>query len=204
MSKTATKHPVDIGSWIELLSQLSAEEEKTRNRLRRIPSDLEALEKPLQMAEKRITRERLGGLQDPTRDAIDELDRLEAERVTLEKEREQLQDRLHTLQSERADLVKEAIEPAWDQYCDAREAEIQTAANVVEQVRPLAERIRDAINARAVAEQEVGRVLRHADRVCVGASLALRGDAMKRRQPEGDQTPLDACVRLLAIFRREM
>jgi len=197
MTKTATKHPADIGSWLELLNQLSIEEEQIRNRLRRIPDDLTALEKPLQLAERRVRRERLGGLQSASGDAIDEVDRLSAEKVSLEQEQERLQDRLHTLQSERADLVKEAIEPAWNQYCDAREAEIATAAKVVEQVRPLADRIRDAINARSVAEQEVGRVLRHADRVCAGASLALKGDAMKRRQPKGDEKPLDACVRLL-------
>ena len=197
MSKTATAHPVDISSWLELLSRLSVEEEGIRNRLRRIPNDLEALQRPISLAEKRVRRERLGGLQDPTRDAIDELDRLEAEKVTLEQEQERLQDRLHALQSERSDLVKEAIKPAWDQYCDAREAEIVTAAEIVEQVQPLAKRIRDAINARSVAEQELGRVLRHADRVCVGASLTLRGDAMKWRQPEGDEKPLGACVRIL-------
>ena len=199
MSKTA--HPVDIGSWLELLNRLSAEEEGIRNRLRRIPDDLTALEKPLQLAERRVRRERLGGLQNPTADSISELDRLEAEKVTLEQERDRLQDRLHTLQAERSALVKEAMEPAWEQYCDAREAEIATAAEVVEQVRPLADEIRNAINARSVAEQEVGRVLGHADRVCAGASLALKGDAMKRRQPKGDQKPLDVCVRLLATLR---
>ena len=197
MSKTATKHPVDIGSWLELLNQLSIEEEQIRNRLRRIPDDLTALEKPLQLAERRVRRERLGGLQSASGDAIDDLERLEAEKVTLEQERDRLQDRLHALQGERSELVREALRPAWDQYCDAREHEIATATEIVEQVRPLADRIRAAINERAEAEQEVGRVLRHADRVCAGASLALRAGRMKAREPKGDQKPLDVCVRLL-------